>query len=135
MNRLNKILFFAILILAGLSSCKDEPETKKAGDVTIEFDHVWAANDRERAFPCLRASIVTSTSVGAWFRSKNLENSIAGETHEFTHMYPEFVKLAEAEGKSDAVYALIHKIQTETLKLNCNELLINIKIHAATRQV
>ena len=33
---------------------------------------------------------------------KNLEASIAGETHEFTTMYPEFVKIAESEGKSDA---------------------------------
>jgi hypothetical protein len=48
MNRLNKILFLAILITAGLSSCKDdEPETKKAGEVTIEFDHVWASTESE----------------------------------------------------------------------------------------
>lgn len=48
MNRLNKILFLAILIVAGLSSCKDdEPETKKAGEVTIEFDHVWASAESE----------------------------------------------------------------------------------------
>ncbi|MFZ1751039.1 MAG: MbnP family protein [Saprospiraceae bacterium] len=37
-----------ILIVAGLSSCKkDEPETNKTGDVTIEFDHVWAATESE----------------------------------------------------------------------------------------
>ena len=44
---------------------------------------------------------------------KNLETSIAGETHEFTHMYPEFVKLAEAEGKSDAVLAFTHAMKAE----------------------
>jgi len=44
---------------------------------------------------------------------KNLETSIAGETHEFTHMYPEFVKLAEVEGKSDAVLAFTHAMKAE----------------------
>jgi rubrerythrin len=44
---------------------------------------------------------------------KNLETSIAGETHEFTHMYPEFVKLAETEGKSDAVLAFTHAMKAE----------------------
>jgi len=44
---------------------------------------------------------------------KNLETSIAGETHEFTHMYPEFVKLAETEGKSDALLAFTHAMKAE----------------------
>jgi uncharacterized protein YqgV (UPF0045/DUF77 family) len=39
------------------------------------------------------------------------------------------------EGNSDAVYSLIHKIQSETLKQDCEELLINIKIHAANRDL
>ena len=39
------------------------------------------------------------------------------------------------EGSTDAVYALIKSIQTETLKHNCSELIINIKIHAATRDL
>ena len=32
----------------------------------------------------------------------NLEDAIAGETHEFTHMYPEMIKDAEAEGNKAA---------------------------------
>ena len=44
---------------------------------------------------------------------KNLETSIAGETHEFTHMYPEFFKLAETEGKSDALLAFTHAMKAE----------------------
>jgi len=32
----------------------------------------------------------------------NLEDAIAGETHEFTHMYPEMIKQAEAEGNKAA---------------------------------
>jgi rubrerythrin len=44
---------------------------------------------------------------------KNLETSIEGETHEFTHMYPEFVKLAETEGKSDALLAFTHAMKAE----------------------
>jgi uncharacterized protein YqgV (UPF0045/DUF77 family) len=39
------------------------------------------------------------------------------------------------EGNSDAVYALIRQIQEETLKNGCDELLINIKIHAANRDL
>lgn len=39
------------------------------------------------------------------------------------------------EGASADVYKLIEQIQTETLKNNCDELLINIKIHAATRDL
>jgi uncharacterized protein YqgV (UPF0045/DUF77 family) len=39
------------------------------------------------------------------------------------------------EGSTEAVYKLIQSIQEETLKNNCDELLINIKIHAATRDL
>lgn len=39
------------------------------------------------------------------------------------------------EGSSDKVYALIRSIQEETLKSGCEELLINIKIHAASRDL
>jgi rubrerythrin len=49
---------------------------------------------------------------------KNLETSIEGETHEFTHMYPEFVKLAETEGKSDAVLAFTHAMKAEQVHAN-----------------
>jgi rubrerythrin len=45
--------------------------------------------------------------------AKNLEVSIAGETHEFTIMYPEFVKAAEAEKRSDAVLAFTHAMKAE----------------------
>jgi rubrerythrin len=44
---------------------------------------------------------------------KNLEASIIGETHEFTHMYPAFVKIAETEGRSDAVLAFTHAMKAE----------------------
>jgi rubrerythrin len=44
---------------------------------------------------------------------KNLEKSIEGETHEFTTMYPGFVKTAEAEGKSDAVLAFTFAMKAE----------------------
>ncbi len=33
---------------------------------------------------------------------ENLKAAIAGETEEFTDMYPEFIKTSEAEGKDDA---------------------------------
>jgi len=43
----------------------------------------------------------------------NLEASIAGETHEFTTMYPAFIKAAEAEKRSDAVLAFTHAMKAE----------------------
>jgi len=45
--------------------------------------------------------------------SKNLEGSIAGETHEYTSMYPTFIREAEAEKKSDAVLAFTHAMKAE----------------------
>lgn len=39
------------------------------------------------------------------------------------------------EGSSEEVYNLIQNIQKTTLNNNCNELLINIKIHAANRDL
>jgi rubrerythrin len=44
---------------------------------------------------------------------KNLEASIAGETHEFTKMYPEFIKVAESEKKTDAVLAFTYAMKAE----------------------
>ncbi len=43
----------------------------------------------------------------------NLQESIAGETHEFTEMYPGFVRLAETEKKTDAVLAFTHAMKAE----------------------
>ncbi len=50
--------------------------------------------------------------------TKNLEASIAGETHEYTSMYPEFVKGAEAEGRSDALLAFTHAMKAEQVHAN-----------------
>jgi rubrerythrin len=43
----------------------------------------------------------------------NLEVSVAGETHEFTSMYPGFITAAEAEKRSDAVLAFTHAMKAE----------------------
>lgn len=39
------------------------------------------------------------------------------------------------EGPSDKVYALIQDIQKKTIAAGCTELLINVKIHAANRDL
>ena len=39
------------------------------------------------------------------------------------------------EGSPDAVYGLIRQIQEEILQMGCEELLLNIKIHAANRNL
>jgi rubrerythrin len=44
---------------------------------------------------------------------ENLEGGIAGETHEYTSMYPGFIKNAEAEKRSDAVLAFTHAMKAE----------------------
>jgi rubrerythrin len=44
---------------------------------------------------------------------KNLEGSIEGETHEYTAMYPAFVREAEAEKKSEALLAFTHAMKAE----------------------
>jgi rubrerythrin len=44
---------------------------------------------------------------------KNLEASVDGETHEFTTMYPEFIKAAEAEKRSDALLAFTYAMKAE----------------------
>jgi Rubrerythrin len=44
---------------------------------------------------------------------KNLEGSVEGETHEYTSMYPAFIKDAEAEKKSEAVLAFTHAMKAE----------------------
>ena len=44
---------------------------------------------------------------------KNLEASVAGETHEYTSMYPGFIKEAETEKKSEAVLAFTHAMKAE----------------------
>jgi rubrerythrin len=56
---------------------------------------------------------------------KNLEASIAGETHEFTEMYPDFIKLAEAEGKSDAVLAFTYAMKAEQVHANLYKKALN----------
>jgi len=45
--------------------------------------------------------------------AKNLEASIEGETYEYTTMYPEFVKAAEAEKRTDAVLAFTYAMKAE----------------------
>jgi rubrerythrin len=45
--------------------------------------------------------------------AQNLEGSIAGETWEYTSMYPGFIKTAEAENKTDAILAFTHAMKAE----------------------
>ena len=53
--------------------------------------------------------------------AENLKAALAGETHEFTSMYPEMVKIAEAEGDKNAVRSFTYANEVE-------------KIHAALYQ-
>lgn len=44
---------------------------------------------------------------------KNLAESVAGETYEFTDMYPGFIRTAEAEKRTDAVLAFTYAMKAE----------------------
>jgi len=43
----------------------------------------------------------------------NLKASVAGETHEYMEMYPEFLKTAESEKKSDAALVFTYAMKAE----------------------
>jgi rubrerythrin len=45
--------------------------------------------------------------------AKNLEAAVEGETHEYTSMYPGFIKEAEAEKRTDAVLTFTHAMKAE----------------------
>ena len=44
---------------------------------------------------------------------ENLKDAVAGETYEYTEMYPEFVKEAEAAGNKPAHIAFTHAMKAE----------------------
>jgi rubrerythrin len=44
---------------------------------------------------------------------ENLKDAVAGETHEFTEMYPDFVKQAEEEGNKAAVMSCTYAMKAE----------------------
>lgn len=43
----------------------------------------------------------------------NLADAVAGETHEYTEMYPDFVKIAEEEGNKAAVMSFTYAMKAE----------------------
>ena len=43
----------------------------------------------------------------------NLQDGIAGETHEYQEMYPEFVKTAETEGNKAAILSFTYAMKAE----------------------
>lgn len=45
--------------------------------------------------------------------SENLADAVAGETHEYKDMYPDFVKIAEAEGNKAAVSSFTFAMKAE----------------------
>lgn len=44
---------------------------------------------------------------------ENLKDAAAGETYEFEEMYPEFLKIAEAEGKTAEAKTFMHAMKAE----------------------
>ena len=52
---------------------------------------------------------------------ENLAEAISGETHEFTVMYPEMIKAAEAEGNKDALRTFTYANEVEKVHANLYE--------------
>lgn len=48
----------------------------------------------------------------------NLKEAVAGETHEFTNMYPEMIKMAEAEGNKAAARSFTYANAVEKTHAN-----------------
>ena len=49
---------------------------------------------------------------------ENLQEAIGGETHEFTSMYPEMIKIAQAEGNKEALKSFDYANQVEKIHAN-----------------
>ncbi len=45
--------------------------------------------------------------------AENLQDGVAGETHEYTEMYPDFVKIAEEEGNKAALLSFTYAMKAE----------------------
>lgn len=43
----------------------------------------------------------------------NLKDAVAGETHEYQNMYPDFIKEAEAEGNKAAILSFMYAMKAE----------------------
>ena len=48
----------------------------------------------------------------------NLKDGIAGETHEYSDMYPDFVKIAEEEGNKAALLSFTYAMKAEEVHAN-----------------
>ncbi|MBI4857958.1 MAG: rubrerythrin family protein [Acetobacterium woodii] len=46
---------------------------------------------------------------------ENLKDAVAGETHEYTEMYPDFLKEAEAEGNKEAIKTFTFAMKAEAV--------------------
>lgn len=46
---------------------------------------------------------------------ENLNDAVAGETHEYTEMYPDFLKQAEAEGNKEAIQTFTFAMKAEAV--------------------
>ncbi|AWW27552.1 rubrerythrin family protein [Acetobacterium carbinolicum] len=47
--------------------------------------------------------------------AENLKDAVAGETHEYTEMYPDFLKEAEAEGNKEAIKTFTFAMKAEAV--------------------
>ncbi|KUG15687.1 rubrerythrin [hydrocarbon metagenome] len=60
---------------------------------------------------------------------ENLQGSVAGETHEYTEMYPAFVKEAEAEKKSDVALVFTYAMKAEEVHAGLYKEALNALSH------
>ncbi len=82
-------------------------QCRKAGDIeTAKVFEETAAQEVQHAFGHLDLLYPE----GSLSPEKSLELAIAGETYEYTEMYPSFRKAAETEGRNDALSEIDEQI-------------------------
>ncbi|MFH1057658.1 MAG: rubrerythrin family protein [Pseudomonadota bacterium] len=55
----------------------------------------------------------------------NLKAAVGGETHEFTHMYPDMIKAAQAEGNKEAERSFSYANEVEKIHANLYQKLLD----------
>ncbi|HHV46224.1 MAG TPA: Rubrerythrin-2 [Tissierellia bacterium] len=60
-------------------------------------------------------SVTSGAVFGYKTTSENLEGAIAGETFEYTQMYPAYIAVAEMQGEKEAVSAMKYAIEAEKI--------------------
>ena len=63
--------------------------------------------------------VTSAGGFGIGTTAENLEGAIAGETFEFTEMYPAYIAVAEMQEAKDALFAMRYAVEAEKVHAKC----------------